>query len=107
MPTFVALSRAGSRQQVNITMTDGAASGTWQREASSSATLEFESGSFAQATPSGNPATDRELRGPEADEFLVLMNFVRGVNEGTARFKRQETSGSFGTEDATWTRLEA
>jgi hypothetical protein len=106
MAVFVALNHADDTLQVNITMTDGAASGTWVRENTSSATLDFDNGFFLQTTYSGHPTGDRDLRNANREPLLVLRNFVEGTNSGDVVFAIEGGPGTFGTKPARWTRLE-
>ena len=106
MPVFVALNHPSDEKQVNITMSPEAVTGTWNREATSSATLDFENGVFFQITYSGSPKEDRQLRGPDNQPLLVLKNFVPGRSTGAIVFDIEDGSGTFGTGEAYWTRLE-
>ncbi|MDH2384904.1 hypothetical protein [Bradyrhizobium sp. CER78] len=106
MAVFVALNHQNDALQVNITMTDGAASGTWVREDTSSATLDFDNGVFLQTIYSGHPTGDRSLLNNDREPLLVLRNFVEGTNSGEVVFAIEGGPGTFGTEPARWTRLE-
>ena len=106
MATFVALNHRADAKQVNITMTDQAVRGTWVREPTSSDTLDEDNGEFFQITYAGSPREDRQLRGPDNNPVLILKNFIAGTNTGEVEFSIEGGAGSFGTEEAYWTRLE-
>jgi hypothetical protein len=94
--------------QVNITMTDGAASGTWLVEPTSTATLDYANGTYLQTIYSGNPVQDRQLYGPGNDPMLILKGFTpgSGTGNGSVTFNIEDGPGSFGSGDATWTLLQ-
>lgn len=106
MLVFVALNHLDDSKQVNISMSDGAASGNWRVEQSSSATLDFEYGKFWQTTYSGHPTGDRELRGLGEEPLLILKQFTKDKSSGQVVFSIEDGSGTFGTKEATWTRLD-
>lgn len=106
MPKFVALNHPDDTLQVNITMTDEAVRGTWYRESSSTATLDFENGEFLQISYTGHRPSDRQLRGGRNEPMLLLKNFIPGVNTGPVEFSIEDGPGTFGTGTAYWTRLE-
>jgi hypothetical protein len=106
MAVFVALNHSSDTMQVNITMSDEAARGTWTREPSSSATLDYDNGEFFQTIYDGHPRGDRELRGPDNSSMLVLKDFVPENSAGDVAFAIEGGQGSFGTDAAQWTRLE-
>ncbi len=106
MATFIVLHRDSDTAQVNITMSDGAASGDWHAESTSTATLEFDHGTYLQTTYSDQPADVRHLHGPGNAPLLTLNGFLTSGNSGTVNFDLADTTGSFGTAPAIWTRLE-
>jgi hypothetical protein len=106
MAVFVALNHPHDTMQVNITMSDEAVRGTWYRETTSNATLDYENGEFFQITYAGSPREDRQLRGPDNSVMLVLRDFLRNRNSGDVSFAIEGGPGSFGTGEAGWTRLE-
>ena len=106
MSVFVALNHPSDTAQVNITMSDSAVRGTWYRETTSSATLDYENGEFLQITHAGSPREDRQLRGPGNDPMLILKNFTPENNSGAVEFSIEDGPGTFGTGLARWSRLE-
>jgi hypothetical protein len=106
MPIFIALNHRNDKKQVNITMSPEAQRGTWYREESSTATLDFERGEFIQSRHGGTEDSDRQLRGRNNELMLVLKDFVANTKTGRATFAIEDGVGSFGAEEAFWTRLE-
>jgi len=106
MAVFVALNHTDDAAQVNVTMSDEAARGTWIREDTSTATLDDNNGEFLQTTHAGTPTQDRQLRGPQNTLTLTLIGFVAGHNSGEVQFAIEGGPGTFGTSAARWTRLE-